>query len=66
MAHGVINESSVKVLNDGTKIPVLGLGTWPLTVGAEGVVSLALQQGYRMIDTASSYEYVHYSRVRHL
>ena len=52
MAH---EYSSVKILNDGNRIPVLGLGTW-LTVGAEGAVSWALKQGYRMIDTASSYE----------
>ncbi|MFJ5958336.1 aldo/keto reductase [Paenarthrobacter sp. NPDC092416] len=43
-------------LNDGHKIPQLGLGTWPLddTQVAEAVVE-AVKHGYRHIDTAVKY-----------
>lgn len=36
-------------------IPKIGLGTWGLTADTERTVELALQIGYRMIDTASAY-----------
>lgn len=44
-------------LNDGTSIPSIGFGTWPL-VGAEGyrAVRSALDAGYRLIDSAVNYE----------
>lgn len=44
-------------LNNGTKVPVLGYGTWQLTGGAcrESVIN-ALGMGYRHIDTAQIYE----------
>jgi 2,5-diketo-D-gluconate reductase A len=44
-------------LNDGNKIPQLGLGTWqtPEAEAAEAV-RLALLAGYRQIDTAAIYE----------
>lgn len=44
-------------LNDGNKIPALGLGTWQLT-GRKCVqaVKTALKLGYRHIDTAELYE----------
>ena len=43
-------------LNTGNKIPLVGLGTWNLR-GKECVqiVSLAIQHGYRLIDTAQMY-----------
>ncbi|MEV7607364.1 aldo/keto reductase [Paenarthrobacter sp. NPDC089322] len=43
-------------LNDGYKIPQLGLGTWPLDDAqvAEAVVE-AVARGYRHIDTAAKY-----------
>ncbi|MDO5671106.1 MAG: aldo/keto reductase [Corynebacterium sp.] len=43
-------------LNDGSVIPQIGLGTWQLT-GEEGyrVIRLALEMGYRHLDTASAY-----------
>ncbi len=43
-------------LNDGTEIPAIGLGTYPLD-GDEAVtaVSNALQTGYRLLDTAVNY-----------
>ncbi|GHB58875.1 oxidoreductase [Streptomyces viridiviolaceus] len=43
-------------LNDGTLLPALGLGTWPLDDNAaEQAVRTALQAGYRLIDTATNY-----------
>ena len=47
-------------LNDGNFIPALGLGVYRSSAdnvgGTERSVSLALQQGYRMIDTAEMYK----------
>ncbi|MEV5336751.1 aldo/keto reductase [Streptomyces werraensis] len=43
-------------LNDGTTIPALGLGTWPMDdAEAERAVTSALHAGYRLIDTAANY-----------
>ncbi len=44
-------------LNDGAKIPVLGLGVWQAGAGRETrkAVSAALESGYRLIDTAKLY-----------
>lgn len=43
-------------LNDGTTIPALGLGTWPMDdAGAEQAVRGALELGYRLVDTATNY-----------
>ncbi|GAA3963197.1 aldo/keto reductase [Streptomyces marokkonensis] len=43
-------------LNDGTTLPALGLGTWPMEDNeAERAVREALQTGYRLIDTAVNY-----------
>ncbi|NEA88720.1 aldo/keto reductase [Streptomyces sp. SID7958] len=43
-------------LNDGTTIPALGLGTWPMDdAEAERAVTTALETGYRLIDTAANY-----------
>ncbi|MCO4697140.1 aldo/keto reductase [Streptomyces sp. NPDC096538] len=43
-------------LNDGTTIPALGLGTWPMDdAEAERAVTGALEAGYRLIDTAANY-----------
>jgi 2,5-diketo-D-gluconate reductase A len=43
-------------LNDGTEVPAIGFGTYPLD-GDEAVtaVSSALEAGYRLIDTAVNY-----------
>jgi len=44
------------MLNDRTKIPALGLGTWPMDdAQAEQAVSDALAMGYRLVDTATNY-----------
>ncbi|MBN8470145.1 aldo/keto reductase [Corallococcus exiguus] len=44
-------------LNDGSSIPPMGFGTWPLT-GDEAAVAVetALRTGYRLIDTAARYD----------
>ncbi|MFE7932312.1 aldo/keto reductase [Streptomyces sp. NPDC057456] len=43
-------------LNDGTKLPALGLGTWPMDdAQAERAVAEALGLGYRLVDTATNY-----------
>ncbi len=41
-------------LNDGNRIPALGIGTW---LGEGETVRLALKHGYRLVDTATFYEY---------
>ena len=44
-------------LNNGKKMPVLGLGTYLLSPDeAEASVCFALQNGYELIDTANAYE----------
>ncbi|MER6983204.1 aldo/keto reductase [Streptomyces carpinensis] len=43
-------------LNDGTRIPAVGLGTWPMNdAEAERAVHDALGLGYRLVDTAANY-----------
>ncbi|MER5942328.1 aldo/keto reductase [Streptomyces sp. NPDC001928] len=43
-------------LNDGTTIPAIGLGTWPMDdARAEQAVAGALDLGYRLVDTATNY-----------
>ena len=50
-----INVPTLK-LSSGPEIPVLGLGTYPLTDSeAERVVAQALEVGYRLVDTAENY-----------
>ncbi|NKX54673.1 aldo/keto reductase [Arthrobacter sp. E918] len=46
----------VVTLRNGAKMPLLGLGTWPMeNAEAAEVVEAALDMGYRLIDTAESY-----------
>ncbi|MFE7858470.1 aldo/keto reductase [Streptomyces sp. NPDC057403] len=43
-------------LNDGTRLPAVGLGTWPMSdAEAERAVAEALGLGYRLVDTATNY-----------
>ena len=44
---------TVKKLLNGRTLPVLGLGTYSV---AREAVRASLDRGYRLIDTASSYE----------
>jgi 2,5-diketo-D-gluconate reductase A len=44
-------------LTNGTLIPQFGLGTWPMDdATAERVVPIAVEAGYRLVDTAENYE----------
>ncbi|MCG2621951.1 aldo/keto reductase [Arthrobacter sp. I2-34] len=46
----------VVTLRNGAKMPLLGLGTWPMeNAEAAEVVEAALELGYRLIDTAENY-----------
>src|SRR6478672_634078 len=51
-ANGVISYA----LNDGTSLPAIGFGTYPLK-GDDGIDAMvsALQAGYRLLDTAVNY-----------
>jgi diketogulonate reductase-like aldo/keto reductase len=51
-----LNINSTQILNNGVKIPRLGLGTWDLR-GKEAyqAVLWSLELGYRLIDTATVY-----------
>ena len=49
-------ESKTVLLNNGIKMPILGIGTFKLSVQeAENSVYWALRDGYRLIDTAQMY-----------
>ena len=58
MARDPSSKTSVRRLNDGNEIPILGLGVWRSEPGgeAEQAVSWALKHGYRLIDTAAIYK----------
>ncbi|MEA5154166.1 aldo/keto reductase [Raineyella sp.] len=44
-------------LRSGGAIPLLGLGTWPMTGPAcTEAVAIAIEAGYRLVDTAENYE----------
>ena len=44
------------ILNNGIKMPIIGLGTWTLSKDeAEMAVYVAIKEGYRLIDTAEYY-----------
>lgn len=47
-------------LNDGTSVPYIGFGTYPLR-GEEGIAAMtsALETGYRYLDTAVNYQNEH-------
>jgi len=45
------NQKTFK-LNTGAQIPAIGLGTWQDEAAQEAAVLVALQAGYRHIDTA--------------
>jgi diketogulonate reductase-like aldo/keto reductase len=57
MAHMKLTIETALTLNDGRRIPQLGLGVWQIRSGAtcEAAVLAALEAGYRHIDTASFY-----------
>lgn len=51
------NSQVTRTLSNGAEIPVLGLGVWQVQDGleTERAVAWALEQGYRLIDTAQAY-----------
>jgi len=55
--------SSTITLNDGVVMPMFGLGTFMISGGAGGsaetITSFCLQNGYRLLDTATLYGFVH-------
>ncbi|KAM9311510.1 prostaglandin-E(2) 9-reductase-like [Gastrophryne carolinensis] len=52
-----LTRSSVAVLNDGHTIPLIGLGTYDQSESmAEEAVKMAIDAGYRHIDSASAYK----------
>jgi diketogulonate reductase-like aldo/keto reductase len=53
----IIPDDRVRVLADGTRIPLLGFGVWQIANGpeCEEAVRWALEAGYRHIDTAQAY-----------
>lgn len=51
-----MSDIPVHTLDDGTRLPALGLGTWPMDdAQAEEAVAGALSLGYRLVDTATNY-----------
>jgi 2,5-diketo-D-gluconate reductase A len=56
-ADAVTQDGMARVLADGSKLPLLGLGVWQVPDGPECVnaVRWALKAGYRHIDTAQGY-----------
>jgi diketogulonate reductase-like aldo/keto reductase len=57
MASDASTDTTAYDLNDGTTLPVIGFGTYPLK-GDDGVAAMvsALEAGYRLLDTAVNYE----------
>jgi diketogulonate reductase-like aldo/keto reductase len=56
-ADPVTSDGTARVLADGHRMPMLGLGVWQVPDGPECVNSVrwALEMGYRHIDTAQAY-----------
>lgn len=54
--NGLIEETTTAGLGSGIRIPLIGLGTWPLAgEDAAAAVFQAIASGYRHIDTAENY-----------
>jgi 2,5-diketo-D-gluconate reductase A len=52
----IVHAPKIKLLN-GVEIPQLGLGTWPMNDSQAALaIPVALNMGYRLIDTAENYE----------
>ncbi|MCL3777621.1 MULTISPECIES: aldo/keto reductase [unclassified Actinomyces] len=58
MTSSPVSNQSYLTLNDGNRIPQLGIGVYLVPDGepTEAAVSQALRQGYRHIDTAHAYQ----------
>lgn len=54
--NNYIISEKIAILNNGIKMPIIGLGTWTLSNDeAEESVYAAIKEGYRLIDTAEYY-----------
>lgn len=54
--NGITEEIMTAELRSGVRIPLIGLGTWPLTgEDATAAVTQAIAHGYRHVDTAENY-----------
>ncbi len=49
-----------RVLNNGMKIPVIGIGTFPYKEELYNALPIALNAGYRLIDTSDNYQNENY------
>lgn len=57
LLYGGVGMEKYFVLRNGIKMPCIGYGTYKCTDGSdERVVCMALEAGYRMLDTAAAYE----------
>jgi 2,5-diketo-D-gluconate reductase A len=50
-----MDKDATIALHTGNSMPVMGLGTWQLTIDTAGTVAYALELGYPLIDTSSDY-----------
>jgi 2,5-diketo-D-gluconate reductase A len=50
-----LTPESCRILPSGNRMPLMGLGTWELTVRTVDTLCSALELGFRMIDTAPDY-----------
>lgn len=50
-----MDATTTHMLASGNRMPLLGIGTWQLTIDAAGTIAQALVLGYRMIDTSGDY-----------
>lgn len=57
MATDETSNTPTYELNDGTSLPAIGFGTYPLK-GADGIAAMvsAIEAGYRLLDSAVNYE----------
>src|SRR4051812_2618512 len=50
-----LTPETCRILPSGNRMPLLGLGTWELTIRTVDTLCNALELGFRMIDTAPDY-----------
>ncbi len=50
-----MDKNSTLQLHTGNTMPIMGLGTWQLTIDTADTIAYALKLGYSLIDTSSDY-----------
>lgn len=50
-----MNATSTVTLNNGSQMPVIGVGSWELTNETAATIAKALRLGFRMVDTSGDY-----------